>query len=71
MASDAEASLHLNHVEHPGEGPYCLLVIPLLLLWCERELTVEEISAMIFRILAIGCRDQNPGRTRRKWSSLA
>jgi len=49
-------------------GP--LLVIPLLLLWCERELTVEDIAAMVFRLLAIGCRDQNPGRTRRKWGSL-
>jgi len=26
MVVDPESSLHLNHVEHPGEGPYCLLV---------------------------------------------
>lgn len=47
-----------------------LLVIPLLYLWLGRPLTPEELSDCILRTLAIGCRDQNPSRTRRKWGTL-
>lgn len=47
-----------------------LIVMPLLFLWLERELTYGELAAMILRTLAIGCIDQNPGRTQRKWGSL-
>jgi hypothetical protein len=81
LASTVLWSLSVAAAEHAGipardisplvagiAGP--LVVIPLLLLWCDRELTAEEIAAMVFRILAIGCRDQNPGRTRSKWGSL-
>lgn len=31
----------------------------------------EEMSDAILRVLAIGCRDQNPRRTRAKWGTLA
>jgi len=48
-----------------------LLVIPLLFLWCGKRPTPEQLSDMILRVLAIGCRDQNPRRTRAKWGSLA
>lgn len=47
-----------------------LMVIPLLFLWLEREPTKEELAALIMRTLVFGCRDQNPGRTQRKWGSL-
>ena len=47
-----------------------LLAVPLLLLWLDRPLTPEHLAAMIIRTLAIGCRDQNPARTRRKWGVL-
>ena len=47
-----------------------LLVIPLMLLWLQRHLTPEELADSILRIVAIGCRDQNPGRTRDKWAPL-
>ena len=50
-------------------GP--LLVMPLMLLWCSRKLTREELADAVLRVLAIGCRDQNPRRTRAKWGSLA
>lgn len=45
-----------------------LLVIPLLLLWLERELSYDELAVMILRTVACGCRDQNP---RRSWESTA
>lgn len=48
-----------------------LLVLPLLFLWLERELTYDELSGMILRVVAYGCRDQNRGRTKRKWDSLS
>jgi hypothetical protein len=50
-------------------GP--LLVMPLMFLWCSRRLTPEELSDAILRVLAIGCRDQNPSRSRAKWGALA
>ena len=40
-----------------------LLGTLLMLLWLGRELTHEEMAAMIFRAILYGCRDQNPGRT--------
>lgn len=48
-----------------------LLAVPLMLLWLGRELTYDELSAMIFRTIAVGCRDQNPKRTRAKWGRLS
>jgi IS4 transposase len=42
-----------------------IIVMPLLLLWLERQLTPEALADSIFRVLAIGCRDQNPKRTER------
>jgi hypothetical protein len=48
-----------------------LLALPLLLLWLDRPLSPEALSDCILRVLAIGCRDQNPRRTRRKWGVLS
>ncbi|MBI4705917.1 MAG: IS4 family transposase [Deltaproteobacteria bacterium] len=48
-----------------------LLVLPLLLLWFDRPLTPEELADCILRVLAVGCRDQNPSRTRDKWAPLS
>jgi len=47
-----------------------LLAVPLLMLWLGRRVTTDELAAIIMRTLAIGCRDQNPARTRAKWGSL-
>lgn len=48
-----------------------LLIMPLMFLWNDRPLTPEELSDTILRVLAIGCRDQNPRRTRAKWELLS
>jgi putative transposase len=48
-----------------------LLVMPLLLLWLERKVTYDALSGVVLRTVAIGCRDQNPARTRRKWGGLS
>jgi putative transposase len=48
-----------------------LLVMPLLLLWLERKVTYDALAAVILRTVAIGCRDQNPSRTLRKWGALS
>ncbi len=48
-----------------------LLVVPLIFLWRKYRQTPEEMSDVILRVLAIGCRDQNPRRTRAKWGTLA
>ena len=42
-----------------------------MLLWLNRPLTPEELADSILRVIAIGCRDQNPSRTRDKWGPLA
>ncbi len=47
-----------------------LLVLPLLFLWLGRSATPEDLADCILRVIAIGCRDQNPTRTRRKWGVL-
>ena len=47
-----------------------LLVLPLLLLWCQRELTPDELAAVMLRVVAFGCRNQNQARTERKWGIL-
>lgn len=48
-----------------------LLAIPLLLLWLERELSYDELAAMIIRTVAFGCRDQNRGRSRNYAAGLS
>jgi hypothetical protein len=47
-----------------------LLVVLLLLLWLRRRLSREELAAVVLRTVAVGCRDQNPNRTRAKWNAL-
>jgi len=47
-----------------------LMVIPLMILWGQRELTHDELAAMIIRMVIYGCRNQNPARTARKYGVL-
>jgi len=47
-----------------------LIAMPLMLLWFKRELTYDELAAMIIRVISVGCRDQNRNRTKRKWGVL-
>jgi IS4 transposase len=47
-----------------------MLAAPLMMMWLEREITYDELSAMIGRIIVHGCRDQNPRRTRESVRSL-
>jgi putative transposase len=47
-----------------------MLAVPLLLLWLERELSYDELAALIFRAIVQGCRDQNPRRTRKNAAPL-
>jgi len=47
-----------------------LLVIPLMILWAQRDLTHDELAAIILRTVAFGCVDQNPRRTAKKWGPL-
>ncbi len=72
IAAASYAGIHPSEISPLVAGIAApLLVVPLLLLLLERELTAEEVAAMILRTLAFGCRDQNPGRTRRKWGALS
>jgi hypothetical protein len=48
-----------------------LVTVLLALLWCERPVTPEDLATTILRVLAIGCRDQNPNRTLAQWGTLA
>ena len=48
-----------------------MLVMPLMYLWFGCDLTRERLADSIVAALAIGCRDQNPRRTRAKWGVLA
>ena len=47
-----------------------LMVLPLMILWGQRELSYDELAAMIFRMVIYGCRDQNPARTAKHWGGL-
>jgi putative transposase len=48
-----------------------LLVIPLMILWGDREITHDELATIILRTIVLGCVDQNPGRTAKKWRPLS
>ena len=47
-----------------------LLVVPLMILWGQRELSYDELAAMILRLIIHGCRNQNPARTAKKYGVL-
>lgn len=47
-----------------------LMVVPLMILWGQRELSYDELAAMILRMVVYGCRDQNPARTAEQWGVL-
>ena len=47
-----------------------LMALPLMLLWLNRELSYDELAEMIMRTIVVGCQDQNPNRTKRKWGYL-
>jgi len=48
-----------------------IVALPLLFLWNSTRLTPQKLADMILRVLAVGCRDQNPKRTLAKWGVLA
>jgi hypothetical protein len=48
-----------------------IAAVLLLLLWLERPLTPEALADTILRLVAVGCIDQNPHRTKAKWGRLA
>ncbi len=48
-----------------------LLVIPLMILWGDREITHDELADIILRTIVLGCIDQNPRRTAKKWGPLS
>jgi hypothetical protein len=48
-----------------------LLVVPLMWLWLGKKLTPEQMADSVLRVIAIGCRNQNPRRSRDKWEQLA
>ena len=48
-----------------------LVAVLLLLLWLERPVTPEALADTILRLVAVGCVDQNPNRTKAKWGQLA
>ena len=63
---------------HPSDISYLtvaaaapLLAMPLLLLWMDVELTRERLAHMLIQIIAVGCRDQNPSRSRKQWGGLS
>lgn len=47
-----------------------LMAIPLMLLWQNRELTREEMAAMLMDIILNCCRQQNQKRARKKWGNV-
>ena len=47
-----------------------LIVMPLMWLYYGRSPTFEELADSIVRVIAFGCRNQNPKRTRLKWEKL-
>ena len=47
-----------------------LMAIPLMLLWQDRELTREEMAAMLMDIILNCCRQQNHKRARKKWGNV-
>jgi IS4 transposase len=48
-----------------------LIALPLSWLWLRRRLTKEEMADCLLRMIAVGCRDQNPNRTEDKWGVLS
>ena len=48
-----------------------MFALPLMWLWSAGELTPQKLADMLLRVLAVGCRDQNPKRTKQKWGSLS
>jgi hypothetical protein len=67
-AGTARARIHPSEVSIRTLGRALpLIAVPLLLLWLRRKLTYDELAARIFRVVAIGYRDQNPRRTRAYW----
>jgi len=71
VAAAEEAGIPINRISVLTMGIAAgLMAIPLMLLWLERELSYDELAQVIMRTIIIGCRDQNPNRTERKWGQL-
>lgn len=70
-AAAKEAGIPINQISVLTMGIAAgLMAIPLMLLWLDRELSYDELALMIMRTVTVGCRDQNPKRTKKKWGFL-
>lgn len=71
VAAADHAGLHPSEISQLSVGNAAPLLAMMLLLLClEVELTHEELADRLLNTVAIGCRSQNRGRTRRKWGAL-
>ena len=71
VAAAQAAGIHPSEISILSVGIAApMLVIPLLLLWLRRKLSYDELAALVLRTVAVGCRNQNPGRTRIQWGAL-
>lgn len=71
VAAAEEAGIPINQISVMTMGIAAgLMAIPLMLLWLERELSYDELAKMVMRTIIVGCQDQNPKRTKKKWGVL-
>jgi IS4 transposase len=72
LTASQDAGIPLEQISFLTVGAAApLLVVPLLMLWLGRKVTRETLAQMFLRIIVYGCRDQNPGRTRRNAAPLS
>ena len=65
VAAAKAEGIPVERISYLTVGIVAPLLGPLLVfLWLGRELTLQDMAAMVFRALLYCCIDQNPGRTR-------
>jgi IS4 transposase len=71
VAAAKAEGVPVEQISYLTVGIIAPLLGPLLMfLWLGRELTLEDMAAMILRAILYCCRDQNPGRTRASTQAL-
>lgn len=71
VAAAEQAGISISEISMLTMGiAACLMAIPLMLLWLDKELSQDELAKLIMRTIIIGCHDQNPKRTKQKWGAL-
>ena len=71
VAAAEQAGIAINDISVLTMGIAAgLMAIPLMLLWLDKELSQDELAGLIMRTIIIGCQDQNPKRTKKKWGVL-